>query len=182
MKLTQESLKILADYDLKLNIVTKSNLILRDLDILKKIKNLVVCLSITSLDPNLAKKVEPKAPEPKERLKAVKKLSNYLPVAVRLDPLIYPLNTNDREETIRSIKSSGAKQIITSTYKEKPDNLKRMLSVFSQYEPIWPRGLRKKLIEEIGELSLSQAMEFSSCREGLNELNTANCDGTSLIL
>jgi DNA repair photolyase len=179
LKLTRDALKILASYDLKINIVTKSCLVLRDLDILKKLKKVVVCLSITTLDKNLAKKIEPKASSPKERLKAVKELSAYLPVAVRLDPLIYPLNTSGLKDIVEKIKKAGAKQIITSTYKEKPDNLKRMVSSFSQYKSNWPAGLKKKLIEKVREITLSQGLEFSSCREGFKTLNTAACDGSS---
>ena len=182
LKLTQEALKILVNYDLKINLVTKSSLVLRDLNILKRLKKIVVCLSITTLDKNLAKKLEPKACNPQQRLKTVKQLSAYLPVAVRLDPLIYPLNTNNLEKIIKTIKSCGAKQIITSTYKEKPDNLKRMVSAFSQYKSNWPAGLKKKLIEKVHEITLSQGLEFSSCREGLKTLNTAACDGSSWLV
>lgn len=181
LKLTRQALNILSGYALKLNIVTKSDLILRDLDILKKIKTIMVCLSIATLDQDLAEKLEPEAPKPKKRLETVKKLSAYLPVAVRLDPLIYPLNTDNLEKLIASIKSCGAKQIITSTYKEKPDNLKRMLSAFSQYKSTWPPGLRKQLIEKIRRLTLQKGMKFSSCREGFSQLNNAFCDGSSFF-
>jgi len=209
LNLTRAALKIMKERDLNINIITKSSLILRDLDILKGFsvrggsasggKKIVVSISLTTLNKELAKKLEPNSPSPQERLRAVKGLSLHLPVAVRLDPLIYPLNTEEIEETIREIKIAGAKQIITSTYKVKPDNFKRMAVTFSEYKELWQKlyleqgekiggyaylsqSLRKDLINKVREIALSQGLEFSSCREGFNSLNTANCDGSSISL
>ncbi|MFA6281000.1 MAG: radical SAM protein [Candidatus Omnitrophota bacterium] len=198
--LTRKALEILKDFDLRVNIVTKSPLITRDVDILSKFKNITVSFTLTSLDTKIAKKIEPFLDyAPLNKLKAIRALSKNIPVAVRFDPLIYPLNTENIKETIRAIKKSGAKQIITSTYKTKPDNLRRMSQTFPEYAEIWktlylekgekisgynylPLALRIKLIEEVREITLSEGMEFSSCREGFSELNTANCDGTSVIV
>jgi len=198
LNLTRQGLKIIKEYDLSINIVTKSSLILRDLDILKSFKKIVVSISLTTLDKKLAKKLEPNSPPPQERLRAVKELSLYLPVAVRFDPLIYPLNIKEIEGTIKDIKVSGAKQIITSTYKVKPDNFKKMIAAFPEHKELWqklylkqgekmggyiylPQTLRKDLINKVKKIALSQELKFSSCREGFNNLNTANCDGSSLL-
>ena len=197
LKLTRASLKIMKEYDLSLNIVTKSSLLLRDLDILKSFKKIVVSISLTTLNKELARKLEPYSPSPQERLRTVKELSSYLPVAVRFDPLIYPLNTEEIEGTIREIKISGARQVITSTYQMKPDNFKRMVAAFPGYKELWqklylkqgekiggytylPKTLRKDLINKVREIALSEGLEFSSCREGFGNLNTTNCDGSAL--
>jgi len=199
LNLTQSALRIIGKYDLSLNIVTKSSLILKDFEILKKLQKIVVTISLTTLNEELARKLEPNSSLPQDKLEAIKKLSQHLPVAIRLDPLIYPLNTETIEETISEIKKSGAKQIITSTYKIKPDNFKRMLSSFPEYEELWqelyskqgekksgytylPLSLRKKLISKVREITLGEKLKFSSCREGFNDLNTANCDGSSIFL
>jgi len=208
LKLTRAALKIIKEYDLGLNIVTKSSFILRDLDILKSFsarsgstsggKKIVVSVSLATLDKELAKKLEPNVCPPQERLRTVGELSSYLPVAVRFDPLIYPLNTEEIKKTIGEIKKSGAKQIITSTYKVKPDNFKRMTVAFPEHKHLWqelylkqgekiggytylPRALRKDLINRVKEIALSERLEFSSCREGFGNLNTANCDGSSIF-
>ena len=198
--LSRKALEILKDFDIRVNIVTKSPLITRDIDILSKFKNITISFTLTSLDAGFAKKIEPFFNyTPEEKLKAISALSKGIPVAVRFDPLIYPLNTENIKEMIRAIKKSGAKQIITSTYKTKPDNLRRMSQTFPEYAKIWktlylekgekiggynylPLALRIKLIEEVRNITLSEGMEFSSCREGFSELNTINCDGTSLIV
>lgn len=197
LKLTRAALKIMKEYDLSLNIVTKSSLVLRDLDILKSFKKIVVSISFTTLNKELAKKLEPYSCPPQERLRTIKELSLCLPVAVRLDPLIYSLNTEEIERIIREIKISGAKQVITSTYKVKPDNFKRMTAAFPEYKDLWqklylkqgekiggytylPKTLRKDLINKVREITLSEGLEFSSCREGFGNLNTTNCDGSVL--
>jgi len=198
LKLTRHALKILVDYDIRLMLITKSTLILRDSDILTKFKKIVVSFTLTTLEENLAKRLEPYAPSPIARLTAMEKLARRISVVCRLDPLIYPLNTNKIKETIKELKQRGVKQIITSTYKAKPDNLRRMIKAFPEYEKLWqklylkqknhisrciylPIKLRKKLIEEVRQVSLSEKLEFSSCREGFNDLNTKICDGSSFL-
>lgn len=191
---------LLKNYELKINIVTKSILILRDIDVLKDIKNVVVSFTFTCLDKQLAQKLEPGCiTSPLEKLRAISALSKYIPIAARFDPLVYPLNTNNIKETVKALSDAGVKQIITSTYKTKPDNFKRMCETFPEYAALWKnlyltcgekRGgynylalsLRKKLIAEVKEAALAENLEFSSCREGFCISNTANCDGSSLFI
>jgi DNA repair photolyase len=178
--------------------VTKSSLILRDLEIIKEFKKIVISISLTTLDEKLAKKLEPFASSITDRLKTIEMLSKVTSVICRLDPLIYPLTTKKLKKTIKELKLRGTKQIITSTYKAKYDNLKRMTKVFNGFKKLWeklyfiegerygnyfylPKDLRKKLIEEVREYTLREKMEFSCCREGLNNLNTKKCDGSSFF-
>lgn len=198
LKSTRAGLKILKEYDLRIMIVTKSSLILRDLEILKSFKKIVISVSFTTLKDDLAKTLEPAACPPQQRLEAIRILARQLPVVARFDPLIYPLNTDEIKEVIRELKNAGARQIITSTYKVKPDNFKRMVGSFPKYKAIWeklylregekfgrylylPLTYRKQLIEKVRKISLAEGLDFSSCREGLNNLNTKNCDGSSLF-
>jgi len=198
LKLTRQALEILKKHDLKLMIVTKSSLITRDLDILKEFKKLVVAISLTTLKEPLAKKFEPHAPLPQERLKAMKILSAHTSLVCRFDPLIYPLNTSEIEEVVKRVKEAGARQIITSTYKVKQDNFKKMIKSFPEYKNLWhklymldgqrlggyrymPKEKRKELIERVRKAALSAGMDFASCREGFNNLNTKKCDGSSFF-
>jgi DNA repair photolyase len=198
LKLTHQLLNVLKTYDLKINLITKSNLILKDLDLLKKIKKILITVSLTSLDDSLSKKLEPNCTLSSERLKTVKKLSEFMPVVVRFDPLIYHLNTKDIKKTIKQIKEAGAKQIITSTYKAKTDNFKRMTKVFPEYSALWYKlyyqkgirknnyvyleeNIRKSLIEKVRKESMEAGLQFSNCREGFPDLNTTNCDGTAFF-
>lgn len=199
LELTRNTLKILKDYDVKLIIVTKSALILRDTEIIKKLKNVVVCFTLTTLKKELSEKLEPLASSPQDRLDAIEKLSSYyIPVVCRFDPLIYPLNTNEIKKLIGEVKKKGAKQIITSTYKVKADNFDRMIKIFPEHKDLWyklyilngerinryiylPRDSREKFIKEVCEISLQEKLDFSTCREGFEYLNTKNCDGSSFL-
>ncbi|MCK9573401.1 MAG: radical SAM protein [Candidatus Omnitrophica bacterium] len=199
-KLTRKMLILLKNYELKINIVTKSTLVARDVDIFKSLKNVVVSFTFTCLDKRLMQRLEPGcAGSPQDKLKTINALSKYIPVAARFDPLIYPLNTKDIRKTVKALKNSGAKQIITSTYKTKPDNFKRMCETFPGYACLWKNlyltcggekggynyltfQLRQKLIEEVKEAALNEKLKFSSCREGFSAINTADCDGSSLFL
>ena len=77
-KVTRSLLEVMADYQgLKLGIVTKSTLILRDLDLLKKFSErnrLVVHITITTPDTKLARILEPRAPRPDLRFRTVSQL------------------------------------------------------------------------------------------------------------
>ncbi len=197
LELTRTMLNILKDHPVKLLIVTRSDLILRDIDILKKLK-VAISFTMTTLDKNLSKKLEPNAPLPEKRLKAINELSKYLPVMVRFDPLIYPINTDEIEDMVKAVKANGARQIITSTYKAKPDNFKRMIGSFKEHRSLWeklyksqgekrgrytylPKNLRRSLIKKVKTACLDFGLEFTSCREGFEKLNTLACDGSSFL-
>ncbi len=76
-RLTQGALAIVAKYRFPVHIITKSDLVLRDLDVLKEINQLKarVSFTLTTTDDRLAKKLEPGAPSPSRRLAAMQALS-----------------------------------------------------------------------------------------------------------
>jgi DNA repair photolyase len=119
--LTRDCLEILSRSDCRIQIVTKSSLVVRDIDLLKKVSS-VVSLTITTDDDHLGTMIEPYAPLPSERLKAAEKLVECrLPVTVRIDPII-PFVNDDPERLIKKVASLGVKHITSSTYKVRPDN------------------------------------------------------------
>ncbi len=189
-------LKNIKEFNFNVMIVTKSDLVVRDLNLLRDLKA-IVAISLTTLDRFLAKRIEPGAPLPISRLKAVETLSSSVPVICRFDPLIYPLNTSEIEKLVRELKERGVRQIITSTYKAKPDNFKRMTGAFPEHKELWEKlylkqgerlsgyyylskKIRKHLIEEVRDVALSYGLDFTSCREGFEVLNTSSCDGSSM--
>ena len=104
LKLTQSALNVLKNFYLHINIVTKSALIVRDLEILKEIRKLVISFSFNTLSESLAKRLEPNCSSPWQRLKAIEKLCRNFAVACRFDPLIHPLNTREIKEIIKVLK------------------------------------------------------------------------------
>ncbi|OYU91700.1 MAG: radical SAM protein [Bradyrhizobiaceae bacterium PARB1] len=95
-------------------IVTKSALVVRDIDILARMakRNLAkVALSVTSLDPKLARAMEPRASTPPKRLEALKLLSEAgIPTTVMVAPVIPALNDSEIERILDAAAHAGVKE------------------------------------------------------------------------
>jgi DNA repair photolyase len=95
-------------------VVTKSALILRDLDLLAPMaqKGLVkVALSVTTLDPDLARKMEPRASTPERRLEAIRLLTEAgVPTAVMVAPIIPAINDAEIESILARAHAMGARE------------------------------------------------------------------------
>ena len=90
-KITREILDVLAKNNWKVIIQTKSSLVLRDLDILKKFEEIEVGFTITTLNENLRKIIEPFSSSIKERINALKKLKKEnIRTFLFVGPLIFP--------------------------------------------------------------------------------------------
>jgi DNA repair photolyase len=111
-KLTRGILEVLEKYDHPVAIVTKSVLVLRDLDILSRMaaRELVkVAISVTTLDRRLARKMEPRASTPERRIEAIRQLSAAkVPVAVMAAPLIPAINDHELEGILETAAVAGA--------------------------------------------------------------------------
>ena len=194
---TRQCLEILADSNCRIHIITKSNIVTRDDDLLTRVPS-TVALTITTEDDNLAKILEPHAPSPTERLRSLQDLiGKEIPVSVRIDPII-PLVNEEPGKLITTLASMGVRHITSSTYKPKPDNWRRLSEalpkIAEKLKPLYfqegervggntllPKELRFKLLSHVRGLVLRKGMKFGVCREGLPELNTAVCDGSWLI-
>ena len=112
-KITRQILELLAACDHPVAIVTKSALVERDIDLLGPMaaKNLArVFLSITTLDRELARKLEPRAAAPHRRLDAVKALAQAgIPVGVMVAPIIPQLTDKDLEAILEAAAANGAR-------------------------------------------------------------------------
>ncbi len=107
-------LQVLAEANHPVAIVTKSALVLRDLDILAPMaaKGLVkVALSVTTLDRELARAMEPRASTPQRRLDAIEKLSQAgVPTAVMVAPVIPGVTDHEIETILTRAEAFGAKE------------------------------------------------------------------------
>jgi len=113
-RLTRQILEVLEAHSHPVSILTKSALILRDLDILTRMaeKNLVsVAMSVTSLDHKLSRKMEPRASSPKRRLAALKELSDAgISPGVMVAPVIPAINDHEIERILAAVALQGAKR------------------------------------------------------------------------
>lgn len=111
--LTRRCLEVAAECFQPISVMTKSGLVLRDLDILRKMAaaDLVhVNVSVTMLDLELARSMEPRASSPQARLGAIKSLSEAgVPVRVLLAPVIPGLTDADIPAILAAAKRAGAR-------------------------------------------------------------------------
>jgi DNA repair photolyase len=110
-QVTRRILEVLRDANHPVGIVTKSALVMRDMDILSEMaaKGLAkVALSITTLDPRLARAMEPRAATPSRRLEALRSLSNAgVPTAVMVAPIIPAINDAEIERILDAAVNAG---------------------------------------------------------------------------
>lgn len=115
MKITRSLLKVFLEFGNPVGIITKSVLILRDMDLLKELakEDLVhVILSITSLNEDLRQKLEPRSSTARKKMIAIKKLKESgIPVSVMFSPVIPGLNDHEIPAMIRESSISGADDI-----------------------------------------------------------------------
>jgi DNA repair photolyase len=200
LKLTRSCLELFLRENRRVQIITKSDLVTRDTDLLQKM-SCVVSFTVTTLNRALSRKLEPGASSPERRLRAMKKLSDAgIPTSLRLDPIIPNLNDAEVEKIVETAAAHGASHITSSTFKPRPDSWRRVEKIFpeiaAELEPLYfkqgkqhhnswylPRELRVKLMKAVREACDRNHVTFASCREGLQELTTgASCDGSHLML
>ena len=112
-KITRQILEVLAECRHPLSIVTKSALVERDIDLLAQLarENLVqVFISVTTLDAELARKLEPRTASPRRRLQAVRALSDAgVPCGVMVAPVIPFLTDAELENVLQAAHEHGAR-------------------------------------------------------------------------
>lgn len=112
--ITRSILEVLDEANHPVGIVTKSALVTRDIDILSRMakRGLVkVAVSITTLDPVLARKLEPRAPTPAKRLETIRALADAgIPVSVMVAPVIPGLTDFEVERILEAAATAGASE------------------------------------------------------------------------
>jgi DNA repair photolyase len=113
MRITRSILEVLRDFRHPVAIVTKSPLILRDIDILSDMGRMGLAkaaLSVTTLDRKLARTMEPRAGTPTRRLQAIQGLSDAgIPTGVMFAPAIPALNDHEMEAVLSAAAGHGAR-------------------------------------------------------------------------
>ena len=131
-KLTRSILEVLLEHQVPISILTKSDLVLRDIDLLKQFKECSVGLSIMTTDEAIAHRFEPRASSPRRRMQALRRLrennistyafiSPYLPRLSRIEQLLEALDGAIDEvgiETLNTKEASwqGVKQVLNAWY------------------------------------------------------------------
>ncbi|UCE36949.1 MAG: radical SAM protein [Thermoplasmata archaeon] len=120
-KLTRGILKLFLEYEVPTFVMTKSDLVLRDLDLLKKINDTTwsnVSFSLSCVDKKITAEFEPIAATPKRRLDAMKKIADcgILTGIIFMPVLPYISDSKKQlEETIKASRKKGAKYILAAS-------------------------------------------------------------------
>src|SRR5215207_2541516 len=150
-RITRGILEVLSRTNHPVGIVTKSGLITRDIDILGPMADRSLAkaaVSITTLDPKLARRMEPRAPTPKKRLETIRQLGEAgIPVAVMVAPIIPAITDHEIEDILQAAYAAGARSagyvLLRLPHEIKdlmhgwlgehyPDKLKHVLSLLEQ--------------------------------------------------
>ncbi|MDY7525947.1 PA0069 family radical SAM protein [Sphingomonas sp. 10B4] len=114
-QITRACLDVLAETNHPLTITTKSDRVVRDIDVLAPMaaKGLAaVAISLTSLDPKIAMTLEPRAPAPTRRLAAVRALVEAgIPTHVSIAPVIPAITDHEIEQLIERAAEAGARSV-----------------------------------------------------------------------
>lgn len=105
-------LEVLSEFRHPVGVVTKGSLIERDADLLGEMGQAGIAqgaISITTLDADLARKMEPRCPSPKRRLKALETLAKAgCPMRISVSPLVPGLTDHELEAILRAARDAGA--------------------------------------------------------------------------
>ena len=115
LEITRRCLRVLCEFRNPVAIVTKNHLVIRDADLLAELAAhgaAAVNFSITTLDPNLQRRMEPRASTPESRLAAVEELSGKgIPVGVMVAPVVPGLTDHEIPSILRAAADAGATQV-----------------------------------------------------------------------
>jgi len=113
LEVTRRCLEVLADFRNPVGVITKNELVTRDIDILQELaahQAAVVMLSITTLDGEVARKMEPRASHPRDRLKAVERLAAAgIPVGVMVAPVVPAITDHEMPKILEAAAAAGAR-------------------------------------------------------------------------
>jgi DNA repair photolyase len=166
-RIMREILEVLEAAGHPVGIVTKSALVLRDIDILSRMAERSLCkvaLSVTSLDRKLSRAMEPRAATPERRLSTLRALSEAgIPTTVMVAPVIPALNESEIERILDSAAAAGVREAgyvllrlpleVRDVFKdflerEYPDRARHVLSVIrsmrggKDYDSTWGKRMR----------------------------------------
>jgi DNA repair photolyase len=190
-RITRGILEVLNRANHPVGIVTKSALVTRDIDILGQMADrqlAKVAISITTLDPKLARKMEPRAAAPAKRLDTVRRLAEAgIPVTVLVAPIIPAINEHEIEDILKASYAAGAREagyvLLRLPHELKdlmrdwliehyPDKLRHVLSILQDsrggrdYDARW--GLRQTGIGPFAWL-IGRRFEAATERLGFNK-------------
>lgn len=171
-ELTRGCLEVACEARQPVGIVTKNALVTRDLDLLTEMaqfNTVHVFLSVTTLDEELARTMEPRTSSPTARLRAVRQLHEAgIPVGVMIAPVIPGLNDSEVPKILEAAKEAGA-QTAGYTLLRLPLTVKPVFLEWLERTQPLRKGRVESLIRSTREGELSDA-NFGSRMRGTGEM------------
>lgn len=197
LRLSRGCLQKLKKKGCRVQVVTKSDLVAEDADLLASMMA-TVAVTVTTLNDSISRRLEPGAALPGKRLDAIRVLADWgVPVSARIDPIIPGINDSEIEDLVFAATHAGARHIVSSTYKARPGNTKKLSFAFPKAGAALrtmlqkgcctpgslylPRELRCSLMQRVEDSARKAGATFSTCREGLATVSGINCDGSHLL-
>jgi len=155
-KLTRKILKELIPIQPRINIITKSDLVIRDIDILKQFKNCTVTISLAFLDRKIQKELEPSATPPGRRVEALEQLNKKnIKTVIFISPIL-PEFTNWKKIIEKTKKYNNEywfenfnpypfvkKNVLDFIKKEKPELIKKYKDIYLSKKQYWIKEQEK---------------------------------------
>ncbi len=179
--ITRKCLEILKDYDVRVMVVTKSDMVVRDIGLLSEMRS-AVSITITGLDD-----FEPNAPPTERRIEALKRVKDVgIPAILRFDPVIPSVN----DSRLEIIERAMPDHVVTSTLKLKMDSMARIVKKLPWLREVdferrgsyryFPEEVRREVLERVRKFCDTLGISVAYCRERF-EFQMRSCDGSHLI-
>lgn len=134
--ITRNLLEIIEQYDFPCHILTKSNLVLRDIDILSKMNNCVVTMSIATTNQSVSDLFERDVPSPMERLETIKKLSESgITAGLAVIPILPFIVEDELEDIVKSAKKHKARYLLHKHLELKGDQKNIFMKILEEFYP-----------------------------------------------
>ncbi len=154
-EITRKSLEVLLKKNMPISILTKSNLILRDMDLIKKFQEAHIGVTITTLDEELRRKMEPNAAPIDARFSVLDNFKSKAITYAFIGPIIPQYTTDYLEDIIRKLAKLKVKYVIFDRFRWKKDMQ-------------LPRYLESKLDKiEISQMDIKVRAAYLSRKYGL---------------
>jgi|SRR3989344_4307044 len=135
-KITRKILEILLQHQFPISILTKSDLVLRDIDLLKQFKDAIVGFSFMSFNASYSKEFEPLTSPPERRLEAIRQLNKAgIKTYAFLGPIFPELTTNNLEEIFKKFSELNLEYIFCENLNHKAGTWNEIMQVIKSKYP-----------------------------------------------
>lgn len=145
--LTRSILQVLMNYDNPISILTKSDLVLRDIDLLKKFKDIDINFTVATFDEKWKKFTEPNSSTIKQRLRAAEKLiENGIAIFIMMGPY-WPIFT-DAEALFKEFKRIGISRVFTESFNTIGGNWTGVENILKKHYPKILADMKETLFDK----------------------------------